>query len=63
MAEWGGAREGSGRKKLSESGRIPIQVSLQQHELDLLNSEAKKAGLNKSRFFVECLKFWVENHQ
>lgn len=57
----GGAREGSGRKKLSESGRKKVQFSLQQHEIDLINELAEKAGLNKSRFIVECVNFWKEN--
>ncbi|MBQ2315279.1 MAG: CopG family transcriptional regulator [Treponema sp.] len=58
----GGFREGSGRKKLSESGRIQVQVSLQQDEIDLLKELAEKNGMTKSRFLVECVKFWKENH-
>lgn len=57
----GGFREGSGRKKLSESGRIQVQVSLQQDEIDLLKELAEKNGMTKSRFWVECVKFWKEN--
>jgi hypothetical protein len=57
----GGAREGSGRKKLSESGRKNFSISLQQHEIDLINELAEKAGLNKSRFIIECVNFWKEN--
>ena len=59
----GGAREGSGRKKLSESGRLKVQISLQQDEIDRLDSEAEKAGLNRSRFIVECVEFWKKNHE
>ncbi len=58
----GGAREGSGRPKLSESGRKPVQLSLQQHEIDLIKELSEKAGLNKSRFVMECVKFWQEHH-
>ncbi len=54
---------GGGRKKLSESGRIQVQFSLQQNEVDLIKEEAKKAELNNSRFVVECVKFYVENHK
>ena len=61
-ANWGGAREGSGRKKLSESGRVQVQFSLQQHEIDTIKALAEKEGLNKSRFIVECVNFWRENH-
>ena len=59
----GGAREGSGRKKFSESGRLKVQISLQQDEIDRLDSEAEKAGLNRSRFIVECVEFWKKNHE
>lgn len=59
----GGARKGAGRKRLSESGRQKVQFSLQQSEVDLIKTEAEKAGTNKSRFVVECVKFWVENHK
>lgn len=58
----GGARENSGRPKLSESGRIQVQFSLQQGEIDLIKALSEEAGLNKSRFIVECVKFWKENH-
>lgn len=60
---WGGVREGSGRKKLSDSGRVKIQIAPQQNELELIDSEAEKAGLNRTRFVVECAKFWKENHK
>ncbi|MBQ3642289.1 MAG: hypothetical protein IJJ70_07790 [Treponema sp.] len=53
---------GGGRKKLSESGRIRVQFSLQQNEIDLIKELAEKAGLNNSRFIMECVKFWKENH-
>lgn len=61
-SNWGGAREGNGRKKLSESGRRQVQFSLQQNELDAIKEQAEKAGLNKSRFVAQCVKFWIENH-
>ena len=53
---------GGGRKKLTESGRIQVQFSLQQNEVDLINELSVKAGLNKSRFIAECVRFWSENH-
>jgi hypothetical protein len=64
MAEntWGGARKGSGRKKLSESGRKPIQISLQQNEVDLLRKLAADNDTNVSRFVVEMINFWQSNH-
>ncbi|MBQ4379511.1 MAG: hypothetical protein II821_10015 [Treponema sp.] len=58
----GGFREGSGRKKLSESGRVQVQFSLQQEEIELIKQLAEEAGLNKSRFIVECVNFWNINH-
>lgn len=58
----GGAREGSGRKKLSESGRVQVQFSLQQEEINLIKRLAEKAGMNKSRFIVECVNFWNNSH-
>lgn len=58
----GGAREGSGRKKLSESGRVQVQFSLQQHEIDLIKELSEKAGLNKSRFIMECVSLWGKQH-
>ena len=54
-ANWGGAREGAGR-------RVQVQFSLQQHEIDTIKALAEKEGLNKSRFIVECVNFWRENH-
>ena len=35
----------------------------QKNELELIDSEAEKAGLNRTRFVVECAKFWKENHK
>lgn len=60
---WGGARSGSGRKKLSESGIVKIQISPQKNELELIDGEAKKNGMNRTRFVVECVKFWKENQK
>ena len=57
LANYGGKREGSGRKKLTESGRIQVQFSLQQNEVDLIKELSVKAGLNKSRFIAECVRF------
>lgn len=59
----GGARIGAGRKKLSESGRIRVQFSLQQNEIDLISELAEKFGLNKSRFVMECVNYYNENHK
>ncbi len=61
--QWGGARENSGRKRLSDSGRKPVQIAPQQDELDFIDNEAKKAGMNRTRFVVECVKFYAENHK
>lgn len=61
--QWGGARENSGRKKLSESGRIPVQIAPQKEEIEFIDNEAKKAGMNRTRFVVECVKFYVETHK
>ncbi|MCR5125073.1 MAG: hypothetical protein K6B43_07755 [Treponema sp.] len=58
----GGAREGAGRKKLSESGRVKVQFSLQQNEIDTIKRLAEKSCMNKSRFIVECVKLWQETH-
>lgn len=57
----GGARENSGRPRLSESGRKQVQFSLQQKEIDLIRSLAEQAGLKKSRFIMECVNFYNEN--
>ncbi len=59
----GGKREGAGRPKLSESGRKQIQFSLQQNEIDLIKALAEQSGLNKSRFIMECVNFYNENHK
>lgn len=59
----GGAREGGGRKKMSESGRIQIQIAPQRDEIDFIDGEAKKAGMNRTRFVVECVRFYAENHK
>lgn len=60
---WGGAREGAGRRKLSDSGRVKVQIAPQKEEIELIDSEAEKAGMNRTRFVVECVKFWKENHR
>lgn len=60
---WGGFREGAGRKKLSESGRVKVQIAPQKDELDLIDSEAEKAGMNRTRFVVECVRFWKESRR
>lgn len=59
----GGSREGAGRKKLSASGRVKVQIAPQKDELDLIDCEAEKAGMNRTRFVVECARFWKENHR
>ena len=60
---WGGARAGAGRRKLSESGRVKVQIAPQKDELELIDSEAEKAGMNRTRFVVECVRFWTESHR
>lgn len=47
---------GGGRKKMSESGRKQMQLSLQQDEIDFIKSKAAEAGLPVSRFVMECVK-------
>ena len=59
----GGARENSGRKKMSESGRIAIQIAPQKEEIEFIDEQAKKMGMNRTRFVVECVKFYIENHK
>lgn len=54
---------GGGRKKLSESGRVKVQIAPQKEEIELIDSEAEKAGMNRTRFVVECVRFWKENHK
>ena len=58
----GGYREGSGRPKLSDSGRVQVQFSLQQFEIDMIKELAEREGLNKSRFIMQCVNFWKEKH-
>ena len=53
---------GGGRKKITESGRKQVQFSLQQCEIDLITELAENAGLNKSRFIMECVNFYKANH-
>lgn len=60
---WGGVRSGAGRKKISESGRIAVQISPQQDELDEITKAAEKEGLNRTRFVIKCVKFYLENHK
>lgn len=60
---WGGVREGSGRKRLSEGGLVKVQIAPQRDELELIDLEAKKAGMNRTRFIVECVRFWTENRK
>ena len=52
-SNYGGKREGSGRKKL-ETGRVRFQVSCQPSEEKILREKAEKAGLSLSKFMVEC---------
>ena len=59
----GGIREGAGRKKLSESGRKQIQLSLQQNEIDLIKSLAKEKGLPVSRLVMECVRLYIANSE
>ncbi|WP_147612338.1 hypothetical protein [Treponema pectinovorum] len=51
---------GGGRKKLSESGRKQLQLSLQQEEIDFLKESAKNANLPVSRFVMECVKAFTQ---
>ena len=56
----GGAREGSGRKKISESGRKQIQFSVQQEEIDLIKQKSAEMGIPASRFIMECVKAYCK---
>lgn len=47
---------GGGRKKMSESGRKQMQLSLQQEEIDFIKSKAAEAGIPVSRFVMDCVK-------
>lgn len=60
---WGGVRDGAGRKKLSESGRVRVQFAPQKDELELIDTLAEKNGTNRTRFIVECVKYWAESHR
>ena len=58
----GGNREGSGRKKLSESGRKNLALSLQQNQIDYIKELAKKANMTNSQFVYEAIKYYEENY-
>lgn len=47
---------GGGRKKMSESGRKQMQLSLQQEEIDFIKSKAAEASIPVSRFVMDCVK-------
>ena len=47
---------GGGRKKMSESGRKQMQLSLQQEEIDFIKKKASEAGLPVSRFVMQCIE-------
>lgn len=50
---YGGKREGSGRKKL-ETGRVRFQISCQPSEEKIIREKAEKAGLSLSKYMVQC---------
>lgn len=45
-----------------EMAILQVQFSLQQHEIDLIKELSEKAGLNKSRFIMECVSLWGKQH-
>ena len=47
---------GGGRKKMSESGRKQMQLSLQQEEIDFIKEKASEAGMPVSRFVIQCIE-------
>ena len=56
----GGFREGGGRKKLSESGRIAFALSFQQNQIDFIKEQARKAGKSNSAFVWDAVKSCAE---
>ena len=57
----GGAREGSGRKKLSESGRKSFALSFQQEQIDYIKEMAEKYKMNYSALVLEAVRFYGNN--
>lgn len=53
-SNYGGKREGAGRKKL-ETGRVCFQVSCQPSEEKIIREKAEKAGLSLSKYVVQCI--------
>lgn len=53
---------GGGRKKLSESGRKNLALSLQQNQIDSIKRLAQTEGMTNSGFIMRCVDFWKENH-
>lgn len=53
---------GGGRKKMSESGRKQIQISLQQEEVDLIKRLASEQSLPVSRFIIQCVNAWNKSN-
>lgn len=35
----------------------------EKKEIEFIDEQAKKTGMNRTRFVVECVKFYVENHK
>ncbi len=58
----GGVREGSGRKKISESGRKNLALSLQQNQIDYIKKLAKKANKTNSQLVYDAIKYYEENY-
>ena len=58
----GGKRAGSGRKKLSESGRKSFSVSLQQEQIDSIKRFAEKKGMSYSQFILEAVNYYKANN-
>ncbi len=53
---------GGGRKKLSESGRKALSLSLQQSQIDYIKQQAEKAGMTNSSFVLAAVQHYVANH-
>lgn len=42
--------------------RVLFQVSCQPEEKESIEELAKKSGMNKSKFILECVKYYKETH-
>lgn len=59
---WGGKRKGSGRKKLTESGRKNFALSLQQKQIDFIKETAERFNMKYSWFVLDAVYYYAANH-